>query len=304
MTDTRYPSIRFFDETGGTENPQDTGGQQDGGQQQAGGQQDAPWYAGLPEDLHGTASKYASVEELARGYQNAQKLIGGARDASRTFQVPGQDDDGTGLREALTKLGLPKDQDGYKLEPPEGVPADTELAQAFTKTAFDLGILPKQANELFQWYAGVASKEAEAQQFQADTQHAQNLEVLQREWGDAFDQNVQTLNSAVEALGGKEFRDAINEAGLGTHPALARGLLKIGGLLREDGMRDALRATGTPDFGTPGNQTPAAIRAKAEEANRSAHEPGISPREARARAEKAQVLFAEARKAEARAGRN
>ena len=75
-----------------------------------GGQFDGPeWLGSLPAELHSSASlrKFADVENLARGYVNAERLIG-----TDKIPVPKTDDD---YKQVFLRLGASEDPKEYDL---------------------------------------------------------------------------------------------------------------------------------------------------------------------------------------------
>ncbi|GAA0749558.1 hypothetical protein [Sphingomonas trueperi] len=126
-----------------------------GGDGGAGGAGGAPagaaapeWMASLPDELKGdaTLSRYASLEELARGHVEARKV------ASSRVVLPSGDDDA-----AWSKFGetlRPADPSEYAIGLPEGVdPAGpaAKFADAFRAKAHEIGLPPRWAKALADW---------------------------------------------------------------------------------------------------------------------------------------------------------
>jgi len=89
------------------------------------------------------AEKFASVEDQAKAYVEAQKLIGRRDDETRAA-----------LRleiEAEAKAGLPADATAYVM--PEGLAAPDVLADAFKSKAHDLGMTQAQFDGMAALYA-------------------------------------------------------------------------------------------------------------------------------------------------------
>ena len=110
------------------------------------------WHSELPSELGESVSKFGSVEELAKGYVNAEQGFRSSiriptSDAgdeqwgdfkNRLTEVPGvvmlPGDDDESRAQFYTKLGRPDEPSGYEIDNPE-----------FTKIAHDLGLSKGQA---------------------------------------------------------------------------------------------------------------------------------------------------------------
>lgn len=91
-----------------------------------------------------------SLRDVCRSLENAQKFL-----ADKTV-VPKGVNDRPEVWEALySKLGRPETPDGYQFAKPKlpaGLQYDTGLERAFARECHRLGILPKQAQKLFEFY--------------------------------------------------------------------------------------------------------------------------------------------------------
>lgn len=215
----------------------------------------APWYSSLPEDLRTNATLHGirGVEDLARAYVGVHGLLG--KDPSRLVELPADD---AGQRALFQKLGLPEKPEDYKLadvpEVGEHGKATGDAAKWLAQTAHEIGILPSQAQALFEKYAGqVHAAEQAVLAKQAETANA-NVAALQAELGQAFDQEVAAANVAARKFG---LVEALNDAGVGTNPAVIKALAALGKTLAEGGE-------GGPGKGSSGGKlSPDAARAKA-----------------------------------------
>lgn len=197
----------------------------------------------LPDDIKG----HTSIGKLnltgkdglvgfAKSYIHAQSMIGG--DPNRMVQIPEKIDAAT-RKDILKRMGLPADQSGYKLEPlPDAVPwlsPDEPLAKGLVAKAAEFGMFPDQVQGLYGWFAGEMTKAAKEQHATQTKADADNIEGLRKEWGDAYDSNVRAANHAINKLGGDDLRNAINDAGLGAHPAVVKALATVGKMFAEAG---------------------------------------------------------------------
>lgn len=218
------------------------GGAGAGGQDAGNTQVAKDWREALPEPMRkGVAAKYATVEELVRGFDNAQQLIG--KPTENLVEIT-KDMKPEAVRGVLERLGLPKDMEGYKLAAPKAggelMQMDHANMKALATEAHKLGILPAQFQGLIEIFGGqVASGQKAA--FDAQVKlHADEIAALKAEWGEAFDKNVALANQAVKHLGGDEaggkaLREALLNSGLGTNGPILKAFTKIGEMLAEDG---------------------------------------------------------------------
>ena len=132
-----------------------------------------------------TLHRYADVASLAKSHVHAQRMVG--RDK---IPLPGKDASPEDWKRVFNKLGLPEAPDLYKLQKPEGAELSDEFLGSVAKKAFELNILPHQAQELVAW---LVKEEAEAakQAGQSDDDAKQAAwGELQKEWGQGYDKEV------------------------------------------------------------------------------------------------------------------
>jgi hypothetical protein len=166
----------------------------------AGGQ---PFYSGFEDtELGGwVESKFQgtapSVERLASSYRNLEKMVG-AEKAGRTVTLPGPDADPDALGEFFTRLGRPEQPDGYKV--PEGIQVNEARLTEARQKAHEIGLTDKQFEAMISWdneFVANMSETVAAERKQA----AEKAEAeLRQEWGGAYDQRVEAVNKAAEAL--------------------------------------------------------------------------------------------------------
>lgn len=132
-------------------------------------------------------------------------------------------------RETYERLGLPKELTDYGIENtvPEGLQADEEFFEGFKKTAHEVGVLPKQAQKLVDYYNETLAKsiKADIDQKQSDLTAAQN--DLKNEWGDAYNRKLGEAEQAVMHFASKEEVDALRGTGIFNNPTFSRVFAKI-----------------------------------------------------------------------------
>ncbi len=141
------------------------------------------------------------------------------------------DDD---LSRVYKRLGRPDKAEDYDLK--EIVP-DTfnqGVVEEFKNKAFELGVSQDNAKKLAQWYK--ETQEKQINDYQRARQEASDRSILQlkAEWGSRFDEEVKYALKARDAYADADFKQYMNETGLGDHPALVKAFAKIGRELSED----------------------------------------------------------------------
>jgi hypothetical protein len=181
-------------------------------------------------DLRKRLSKFAgkSVSDLANAYAHAESLIGSPPETLvRIDDAVKQDPTGV-----LKRLGLPETPDGYTFDLKDVTPGalDDKGVAWFRKVAHENGLLPRQADAVLKASLGLAAEQQKAAAEAAEKTAAEAVDALRRKHGGEFDGLVKSAKLAANELG---IREALTEAGLGTHPAVIEALAKVGKLLSE-----------------------------------------------------------------------
>lgn len=177
------------------------------------------------------------LDGLARGYFNAQKLIG-ARPED-VIRIPTGADDKPAWDAVHARLGRPEKPDGYQFTAPklpEGVKLDETLQSGFATKAHEIGLNARQAAALFDWYNGETANRFSAGQTQTARAEETAVNGLKTEWAAAFDHNVELAKGALAHFGGEKLATELAATRLGNHPELIKAFAKIGATLAEDGL--------------------------------------------------------------------
>jgi hypothetical protein len=204
-------------QTGQQQTSQQQTSQQQTSQQQTSQQQVDGWFSKLsPEDRAWAESKgwKADTDPFAilHSYQNLEKVFG-ADKAGRTVMLPKDANDKAAIDAIYDKLGRPKSPDGYQIDLPNG--ADPGFANAARGWFHKAGLTADQAKAVTESYKAL---ELDAVQ-RVQTEHAQQVEGLQKEWGAQFDRKVEVAKAALKAAGITEAQTKAVESALG--PATA-----------------------------------------------------------------------------------
>jgi len=195
----------------------------------------------LPEDIRGDAvfRDIKDLGSLAKGYKNAQQLIGkiGANPDS-VVAIPAADD-AEAWKAFHNKLGRPETADKYALPDvklPEGMAIDEKLRTNFTTRAHDLGLSTKQAAGLYEWWnSEMGGQHTAGSQARAQAEE-QGVASLRTEWGQAFDQKLGDAKAGLAHYAEGDLVAYLEQSRLGNDPRLIKTFAKLGAQLREDGI--------------------------------------------------------------------
>ena len=155
------------------------------------------WWDNIEDsDLKGyVANKgWKDSTELARGYQNLEKLLG-----SEKLPMPKGDDDVEGWNKLYTKLGRPETPEGYGIKAADG--QDPTLANAAASKFHELGLTEKQGQALTNWWAEQSQGLLDAQSAAQAQSAEQAIAELKNEWGNKYDENVELGRRAAREYG-------------------------------------------------------------------------------------------------------
>lgn len=189
------------------------------------------WRLELPPELQedATLRKYNDVPSLAAAYINAQKLIGADKIA-----IPGKHASDQDWANVYKKLGLPEKLDEYGVNFKEGVTIDQEFTNAFRETAHKLGILPRQAQALADWFSDVNTSAETKYLEEIKGSQTKALDGLKQEWGNAYDANLSRAQQVIKNFGSPELLQHLEESGLGNDTKLIKFLSGIGSKLYKE----------------------------------------------------------------------
>lgn len=181
----------------------------------------------VPEKYWKADKGEADYEGLAKGYVNLEQLLGREK-----VPKPLSDEDQEGWERWYAASGRPDKEDAYEFQRPDKLPDglgyDEDLERDFRASAYSAGLNKKQATTLYEKFvkgqidrysAHATSKQQARAQAQAD---------MQRELGAKYESEMKNAHIAVQKYADPEFRQYLDESGLGNHPALIRAFMKIG----------------------------------------------------------------------------
>jgi hypothetical protein len=226
------------------------------------GATEQPWYSSFDEDTRGWMENRGltkmdptvALENAVKGFRNAEKYVGTPHE--KLLTVPDFDKaDKAELDQFYSKLGRPADAEKYELTVPEGQP--TDFAD-FAKTMFhEAGLTDRQARLINdKWNDYVAGQgDAQVEQYQENLK--QQDAALRKEWGEAYDDQIDKAKSAAREFGLQENQIDAMEKALG-FDGLMKFMSNIGAKLGEDTF--VTGGNGGGNFN--GKMTPAGAQAR------------------------------------------
>jgi len=120
---------------------------------------------------------------------------------------------------------------------PEGMTVDETVLAEATPVFKEFGLNQEQAQKLIDLYAGQAQAGSQKQ--------IDDFNQLRGDWldqskndseygGDAFDENAKLAQAAVSKYGTPEFKQLLEDYGIGNHPEMIRFMVRTGATLKED----------------------------------------------------------------------
>lgn len=191
------------------------------------------WHSTLPDDLKSNPliTGLKSVDDLAKGYVNAQTLIG-----SKRIAVPARDAKPEVWNEVYNALGRPETFDKYSeptVKAVEGVTLDNAGLGKAKEVFFGLGLTDTQQRGIMDFYLKGLNDNHTTFNTQTETSRAAADTALKQEWGDKHSANVNVAQAAFKKFASDE---SLNEmaAGLGNNPAMVKLFFNIGKAMLED----------------------------------------------------------------------
>lgn len=166
--------------------------------------QQPDWTSSLNEDHRGFVQNkgFKDVSSIIDSYRHSESLIGKLTGSSKEniLAFPEKQDDTAGWEKIYQKLGKPEKPDGYKIDVPKdgGDPAFADWAK---KAFHSANLTSKQAEALLNQWNSRVSENAKSNSEKLVQESLAQEASLKKEWGAAFDQNVQIAKRAALSFG-------------------------------------------------------------------------------------------------------
>jgi len=162
------------------------------------GATNAEWYSTFNDDLKGYVQNkgFKDPQSVVESYKNFEKLMGAPKD--RLLKLP-EKADAPEWNDVYSKLGRPADPKEYEFKLPEG--SSPEFESWARENFHKLGLTKNQAETLMKGYNELNTKLG-TEMTEKMQQSIKEQEVsLKKDWGAAFDQNVQVAKKAATQFG-------------------------------------------------------------------------------------------------------
>lgn len=178
----------------------------------------------IPEELreHPSISPIKDVENLARSYVNAQRLIGADKIAVPVN--PTEED----LDRIYDRLGRPEAPSDYGFDV-DGNVITEELATDYADIAHKLRLTPSQAKGVLDYYKSTVEQSDEQSLELVEAAKEKTVESLRGEWGRAFDQKVEAAAKTAQEFADPEMFNITLQDGskLGDNAEFIKAFAKI-----------------------------------------------------------------------------
>lgn len=209
----------------------------------------ADWTSGFDDDRKGWAQNkgYKNATDLVDAYRSLETFHGVPKE--RLLKLP-EKADAPEWGDVYDRLGRPKDAKEYDIKPPEGQQADEKFNEWARGTFHKLGLSKKQGESLVQAWNELQSNAMKATNEAETTKITQEVEGLRKEWGAAFDQNVNIVERAAKTFGMTDQQLVALKQSLGAAGSM-KFLHNIGSRLGEDSYVGGEGKTGGHSIMTP-----------------------------------------------------
>ncbi|MBS3809965.1 MAG: hypothetical protein KGY38_07430 [Desulfobacterales bacterium] len=215
----------------------------DQGQSGGEGGETEPHPSGLPNELASdpTVQKFMgedgtlNTENLAKSYVNIQSMVG--RDK---IPLPKEDAPSEEWQQVFSKLGRPEDPNEYQINDPDDLPENLQLGDdvkaQIKQKAHELNLLPSQAQGVYEFFMGLENNALQQQQQQVEQTAQENEQALRKEWGNAYDAEINKAKKAMKSFVPEDVQDDFLQK-YGNDPAVIRLLNKVGNQISEGSLK-------------------------------------------------------------------
>lgn len=181
---------------------------------------------------HPSLEPIKDINGLVKSYISAQEMVG-----KNKVVVPGENAKPEEWNEFFGKLGRPDAPDKYGLKKPDKLPEGFDIQEDFLKNLggmfHEAGLTARQANTLFSKYIDTAVNEYTTAAKEANLRANEKIAELKREWGAAYDANIDKAKRAVRAFLDDNGIKWLEQNGLNNDPQMMRVFANIGEKLGE-----------------------------------------------------------------------
>jgi hypothetical protein len=195
------------------------------------------WYEGVNHDIYQDPTLTPFIDDqgniskdILKSYVHAQRSLGRKR-----LTVPDKNTTPAEYRELLHELGLPKDKSEYKINKAPGSTAPDDSYNSFVDKAFELGVMPKQAEQILGWLEQTGKEATDKYNLEQDKIIEQKGAELKKEWGDNYQRNFDKIKVALYSFTqDPKFAEQLIDSELGNNTDFLKLMLKVSSALDED----------------------------------------------------------------------
>ena len=192
-----------------------------------------------------------SIDDVVKGYYHAQKMVGADK-----VVLPNKNSSPEEWKSLYQKLGLPESIDKYEIETPF---KGTEFENQIKQKAYELNIRPDQAKAFIDMMEERNNSLVSDYEKEEAAEIAKVKENLTKEWGTAYERNINNAQRVIKHFGGEEMLKAVvNDPLIGNNETVLKLLAAIGGKL---GQEDTFQADVTTKFGVTKDEAKTKINA-------------------------------------------
>jgi len=181
------------------------------------------------------------MNSLVKGYVHAQKMVGGEK-----VTKPREGATAEEIRNYHHQLGLPHDINDYSVKIGEDAYVNEEFVEEFRAKAYELGVMPDQANELLGFYDSKLSGINKQSDEEYDAEVDASLKSLKEEYGQAFDQKMFKTKTFMDEFADDEMATYFEESGFNNDRQFIRLMAKIADkFVSEDNFNTNTKYNGT-----------------------------------------------------------
>jgi len=194
---------------------------------------DVSWRDNLPDEIanHTALKDIKDIESLAKTTIHAQKMVGGDKLVKPDLDSPKEEWD-----KFYAALGRPENATDYTM-PTENMPEGVEFGPCydeFCSEAHRVGMTTEQVAAVVRWQAHANADAIKDYRQRIGQFSTESVDSLKQEFGDALNEKVALAKDAVGRFGGDELKAALNETGLGNHPAMVKAWAEVGKMIAQD----------------------------------------------------------------------
>lgn len=204
---------------------------------------------------------------VLKSYVHAQKQMG-----KEKVVIPSENSSPEEWESFYNKVGRP-DMENYKLENslPDGEPLDEEMFNGFKEQAYKAGLMPKQAQQLVNWFNERTNEANKALSEIVQKEYEESVDSLKKEWGEGYDRQKQLAEQALKNfVDDPKLMEEFKNEGLDNSVTMLKVFNKIGqALMTEDNFQQESRGA----FG----MTPEEAQSKINEMMSDSNGPYLNP---------------------------